>query len=587
MVLPYNLNRFGGGKRRPYYCEVEYIETPATSTNVSAFTTNMFPRAGTSITMEIMPTAVANVRRLTGATGTQGNGWGATFIEITQTGYWGLGNTASDVAASTARRDKIKIEFATKTHKLYVNDVLKITYTLNTPHTTDPYGWSLGCITSSTSLRMPAKWYRAYQEDENGNIIHDIIPVLDWDMTPCFYDKVTGQLFYKTQIVGSGNVSYGRQIHYVEYLESTGTQYIKTKLLTSLGLKAHSVFEFTENYSYGTPFCTQSPAGNYYGLRLKHTYLTFQALSGSSLTDCGSVALNTKYTVDFTVTADTMTAVINGTTYTNSSITFNPTGTADIWMFASNAGGSPANYLKGKIYETQYYNVSGSLLGDFRPAVDENGVGFMFDQVTHSISDNAGTGVFSYPDVELEYIQSSTSGDYIDLDVYSDWTKDIKVKGAFLTTTASNRILLIGNYQGASYDFNIEVMNSKFRVWSQGDINKSTTTSVSANVKIDYEFSYDSVSKNYALTSDYGSISGTKPGGFDISTYKERIFYDNRSQTGTFKTYKMYFLDYKNGTADLKIRPVIHNGVFCVYDEVSETYPTISGTFTGKIKEKR
>ena len=218
MVLPYNLNRFGGGRKpRPYYCEVEWIQTPATSTNVSYFLTNMKPSVGTSITMLVTPDNWAT-RRITGGSGTQSGGAGATFVEINTNGYWGCGSIGT-VQASTTTVQKVKAEFSTNTHKLYIDDTLVTTYTLNIPHTTDPYYWGLGAMAGGTSYRMPAKWYRAYQEDENGVIIHDIIPVLDWDMTPCMYDKITGQFFYKTQIVGSGDVSYGREIHYVEYLK--------------------------------------------------------------------------------------------------------------------------------------------------------------------------------------------------------------------------------------------------------------------------------------------------------------------------------------------------------------------------------
>lgn len=36
------------------------------------------------------------------------------------------------------------------------------------------------------------------------------------------------------------------------------------------------------------------------------------------------------------------------------------------------------------------------LIRDFIPAKDQNGVGFMFDKVSHTIYDNAGTGSFDY-----------------------------------------------------------------------------------------------------------------------------------------------------------------------------------------------
>jgi hypothetical protein len=580
MVLPYNLNRFGGGRGRPYYCEVEWIENSVTSTNTFAFTTNMYPRAGTSITMEVMPTLLQNTRRLTGATGTQGNGWGATFIEITGTGYWGIGNSASSVAASTSRRDKIKVEFETNAHKLYVNDNLEITYTLNTPHTTDPYGWSLGCVTSSTGYRMPARWYRAYQQDSNGNIIHDIVPVLDWDMIPCFYDKVTGELFYRTQIVGSGDISYGREIHYVDWLQSNGTQYIKTGIFSAIGLKAHSVFEFDENYSYATPFCTQSPAGNYYGLRLKHTTLVFQALAGSSLVDCGSAAINTKYTVDFTVTADTMTAVINGTTYT-SSVTFNPTGTNDIYLFCANAGGYAANYLRGKIYEQQFTDSNGVLLADYRPAVDEFGVGTMFDRVTHTYYTVSGSGVFNYPDVECEKIITDGTA-YLNTDIIFNGNETFKIIGMRKGTLG--RSLFGGRTQGNVYNGLYEYNRAIYACVN------NTYTKVDDVWTIDeeHDLSYtgDTLTldgSQYTLRSvvntvNFTSLFGLNNGGSITANASDGSYIKNVEYYNTSNELVRHYV------------PVCHSGEVCMKELVGGTYITNaagSGKFRAVIKENK
>ena len=42
---------------------------------------------------------------------------------------------------------------------------------------------------------------------------------------------------------------------------------------------------------------------------------------------------------------------------------------------------------------------SGTPVRDYVPAIDSNNVGFMFDRVTHTIFDNAGTGSFNYGNV--------------------------------------------------------------------------------------------------------------------------------------------------------------------------------------------
>ena len=40
-----------------------------------------------------------------------------------------------------------------------------------------------------------------------------------------------------------------------------------------------------------------------------------------------------------------------------------------------------------------------TLVRDYIPAIDSDNVGFMFDRVTHTIFDNAGTGSFTYGNI--------------------------------------------------------------------------------------------------------------------------------------------------------------------------------------------
>lgn len=46
----------------------------------------------------------------------------------------------------------------------------------------------------------------SYKHKRNGTLIRDLIPALDWNDTPCMYDKVTNELFYNK---GTGEFLYG------------------------------------------------------------------------------------------------------------------------------------------------------------------------------------------------------------------------------------------------------------------------------------------------------------------------------------------------------------------------------------------
>lgn len=63
--------------------------------------------------------------------------------------------------------------------------------------------------------------------DANNQLIQDLRPCLGKDGTACMYDTVSKQYFYNQ---GTGQFAYGERIGYtpIEYIESTGTQYIDT-----------------------------------------------------------------------------------------------------------------------------------------------------------------------------------------------------------------------------------------------------------------------------------------------------------------------------------------------------------------------
>lgn len=81
-----------------------------------------------------------------------------------------------------------------------------------------------------------SKIYYAKLFDENDNLVFHAIPVLDQDNVPCMYDKVSDTFFYNQ---GTGEFSYGieeldasdENYTPIEYIESTGTQYIDTEVV--------------------------------------------------------------------------------------------------------------------------------------------------------------------------------------------------------------------------------------------------------------------------------------------------------------------------------------------------------------------
>lgn len=70
------------------------------------------------------------------------------------------------------------------------------------------------------------------------------------------------------------------------------------------------------------------------------------------------------------------------------------TSTSSIWLFGLNL--SPYTYgSKTRIWGYRHKR-NGNLIRDYIPAIDENGKGFMFDRISYTIFDNEGSGEFLY-----------------------------------------------------------------------------------------------------------------------------------------------------------------------------------------------
>ncbi len=173
----------------------------------------------------------------------------------------------------------------------------------------------------------------------------------------------------------------------VEYLESTGTQYIDTGIIPTKNLSFDATFE-----NPNSPCSNASGCGNVFGTRKGSGNNEYQlTLYG------GSIGVGTR-TSGLKFYANVMnhisfdgneTVDINGTKKTIEVSDINDVGT--IVLFAIRNLSSVIQYQKGKIYSVKFGNVR-----DFIPVLDPNGVPAMYDQVEKKLYYNAGTGTFSY-----------------------------------------------------------------------------------------------------------------------------------------------------------------------------------------------
>ena len=184
----------------------------------------------------------------------------------------------------------------------------------------------------------------------------------------------------------------------VEYLASTGTQYINTGYaFTAPDLAIECKYRKGNNLArnvFGVD--TGGTSGRCMHGHIYNTSVYLGDRAVPDLTVPQSVGVD--YTLRFSFSlARTPKAVwtVNGTDYTYNSVNgWVGTSFAD-YLFATNTQSTPTFLLTGRIYYYRMWNNTGTLVRDFVPAVrDSDSVAGMYDLVTKAFYTNSGTGTF-------------------------------------------------------------------------------------------------------------------------------------------------------------------------------------------------
>lgn len=194
--------------KKPYYCEVEYLESTGTQYIDTGIIGNSDTKA--ELTLIITTQATGNV----GVFGSRGNSANSNLLAI---GY-GTSSLASDFNNSSysSYRASVSYELDTKYYcytskeKRFIKDENGIVLAENTTLCNDNISTSNLLLFAETgvSLRLQGKMFYPKIWDDN-TLVRDYISVLDNNMRPCMYDKVSGKLFYNQ---GSGEFLYGKVV---------------------------------------------------------------------------------------------------------------------------------------------------------------------------------------------------------------------------------------------------------------------------------------------------------------------------------------------------------------------------------------
>jgi hypothetical protein len=193
------------------------------------------------------------------------------------------------------------------------------------------------------------------------------------------------ELLMRRRLMGKKSLPYDAE---VEYLESSGTQYINTEVVPDSTTNIAINFE--------TLIITGNTGGFFFGCRVSSRSNTFDFLQyynnkqifrwdyGTVLRNGPDVAAGLHI-----VTTSGNNLTLDGTTLTTGA--FQAT-TLPIYLFALNNNGSATCHPSCRIYSFKIYK-SNSLVLDFIP-VRVGQVGYMYDKISGTLFGNAGSGNF-------------------------------------------------------------------------------------------------------------------------------------------------------------------------------------------------
>ena len=225
----------------------------------------------------------------------------------------------------------------------------------------------------------------------------------DLDITNSNSVRITYNKGFKYELVDSGECSVvyneilkdkdGNKYTIVEYIESTGTQYIDTGVTWNTSIqRIEGEVLFTDYQTGGglniSPWVKEG--NNYYGLSIKNSdsIPVGRFLIGNNYTNFQNIYyLNTKYYY----VIDRNDAYINGNQVATVNNSSNSSST--MYEFANHRDGIANIFEYKQLYYLKIYN-NDTLVRDFIPVIDSSERPCLFDKVENKCYYNQGTGEF-------------------------------------------------------------------------------------------------------------------------------------------------------------------------------------------------
>lgn len=208
------------------------------------------------------------------------------------------------------------------------------------------------------------------------------------DMTKAYVGSTEGSKAYLgDELVWGGTpiIPYDAQ---VEYIETSGTQYIDTNLTLAddkYVIEAKFNISSGSASSYSALFTNRENSRNTYGFAINGSKTWVNPCNNPN----SSIRITYTRGIDYTLSLKRGEITLNGTTYTNTSYVANYS-TKSLWIFRQRYNNSG---MSAKLYSLTISH-SGNIIMDFIP-VRVGTVGYLFDKISRELFGNNGSGSFT------------------------------------------------------------------------------------------------------------------------------------------------------------------------------------------------
>lgn len=188
-------------------------------------------------------------------------------------------------------------------------------------------------------------------------------------------------------------VTASDNVNYVEYIQSSGTQYIDTLIKPSYNTRVVldiSDLTSVDTMVFGCKNADSSTASDQFAIYRRTSTSIRSDYFGTNAT-----ATISDTTQRGTIDKNANVVTMYGTTLTNTAVS-SGTGSYNMYLFALNTADDSSKTFPStfKLYSCQIYD-NGTLVRDFRPALDSDGVACLYDKVSRTYFYNKGTGTFT------------------------------------------------------------------------------------------------------------------------------------------------------------------------------------------------